>query len=104
MDGVLPVLCFIAGFALAWFVLRARKHETQAALQALSANALAQNAQAIAGVVAPVQASLEKVDAKIHELEKARAGAYATLHEQVRNLLETQSVLRSETGKLVTAL
>jgi DNA recombination protein RmuC len=104
MQGVLPVLCFIAGFALAWFVLRSRKHETEAAIEALSAGALARNTQAIAGVVAPVQASLEKVDAKIHELEKTRAGAYATLHEQVRNLLETQAMLRSETGKLVTAL
>jgi DNA recombination protein RmuC len=55
-------------------------------------------------VVAPVQASLAKVDAKIQELEKNRAGAYATLHEQVRNLLETQTLLRSETGRLVTAL
>jgi len=104
MQGVLPVLCFIAGFALAWWVLRARQRETQAAIQSLSADAVARNAQAIAGVVAPVQASLEKVDAKIHELEKARAGAYATLHEQVRSLLETQALLRSETGKLVTAL
>src|SRR5580698_989872 len=104
MQGVLPVLCFVAGFALAWYVLRARKQETEAAIREISANALARNAQDIAGVVAPVQASLAKVDAKIHELEKSRAGAYATLHEQVRNLLEAQSLLRSETGKLVTAL
>src|SRR5580704_17416118 len=104
MQGVLPVLCFIAGFALAWWVLRARQRETEAAIQSLSADAVARNAQDIAGVVAPVQASLAKVDAKIHELEKTRAGAYATLHEQVRNLLETQTLLRSETGKLVTAL
>jgi DNA recombination protein RmuC len=104
MQGVFPVLCFLAGFALAWFVLRSRKQEISAAIQSLSSDALARNAQAIAGVVAPVQASLEKVDAKIHDLEKTRAGAYATLHEQVRNLLETQAMLRSETGKLVTAL
>ncbi len=104
MQGVLPVLCFIAGFALAWLVLRARKREMSAAIQSLSTDALARNAQTIAGVVAPVQASLDKVDAKIHELEKTRAGAYATLHEQVRNLLETQALLRTETGKLVTAL
>jgi DNA recombination protein RmuC len=37
-------------------------------------------------------------------LEKARAGAYAGLHEQVRSLVETETQLRAETGKLVTAL
>src|SRR4029077_20123425 len=60
--------------------------------------------QAIGAMVAPVRASLDKVDCKIQELEKARSGAYARLHEQVRSLLETQAQLRSETGKLVTAL
>ena len=104
MDGLLPVLCFIAGFALAWFVLRSRKRESEAALRELSADAAAKNTQALASVVAPVQASLEKVDAKIQELEKSRAGAYAALHEQVRSLLETQLHLRTETGRLVTAL
>jgi DNA recombination protein RmuC len=60
--------------------------------------------QAIAELVAPMRESLEKVDHKIQELEKARAGAYAGLTEQVRGLIETQSQLRGETGKLVTAL
>ena len=60
--------------------------------------------QAIEAIVSPVRASLERVDSHIHELEKARTGAYATLHEQVRSLLETQTLLRTETGKLVTAL
>jgi DNA recombination protein RmuC len=60
--------------------------------------------QAIAEMVTPVRESLDKVDHKIQELEKARAGAYAGLNEQVRSLIETQSQLRGETGKLVTAL
>src|ERR1035437_7516229 len=46
MQNILPVLCFIAGFALAWLVLRWRKQETAAAFQALSADALARNNQA----------------------------------------------------------
>jgi DNA recombination protein RmuC len=104
MEGLLPVVCFLAGFALAWVVLRSRKAESQAALREISADAAVRNAQAVAGVVAPVQASLDRVDAKIQELEKSRAGAYAALHEQVRSLLETQSQLRNETGRLVTAL
>src|SRR5438046_872591 len=108
MQNILPVLCFIAGFALAWAVLRWRRRETEAAFHALSADALARNNQALlqlAGTtLTPVRESLDKVDHKIQELEKARAGAYATLSEQVRSLLETQTQLRAETGKLVTAL
>src|SRR5580704_9264000 len=130
MQNILPLLCFIAGFALAWLVLRRRKHETETAFKALSSDALARNnqafldlakstlaqtqeasrgdlekrQQAIAEMVTPVRASLEKVDTKIQELEKARAGAYAALQEQVRGLADTQSQLRAETGKLVTAL
>lgn len=104
MDGLLPVLCFIAGFGLAWLVFRSRQRDSQAALREISFSAAGQNAQAIAVVVAPVQASLEKVDAKIRELESARAGAYGALQEQLRGLLETQAQLRTETGRLVTAL
>ena len=130
MQNILPVLCFIAGFALAWLVLRWRQRETEAAFGALSADALARNnqaflelaratlaqtqeaargdldkrQQAIGDIVAPVRASLDKVDSRIQELEKARAGAYAGLQEQVRSLIETQTQLRTETGKLVTAL
>ncbi len=89
MQNILPVLCFIAGFALAWLVLRRRGPD---------AADLAQTA------LQPFRESLDKVDLKIQELEKARTGAYAALHEQVRGLAETQSHLRAETGKLVTAL
>ncbi|MEI9974630.1 MAG: DNA recombination protein RmuC [Ignavibacteriota bacterium] len=130
MQNILPVLCFIAGFALAWLVFRARQRETETAFRALSADALERNnrafldlaqstlaqtqqaargdldlrQQAISEMVTPVRASLDRVDSKIQELEKSRAGAYASLHEQVRGLLESQMQLRSETGKLVTAL
>jgi DNA recombination protein RmuC len=130
MDALLPVICFVAGFALAWLVLRRAGRDTETAFKALSSDALARNNQAflelaratlaqtqeaargdlelrqraIDELVSPVRASLEKVDTRIQELEKARAGAYAALHEQVRGLAETQAQLRSETGKLVTAL
>src|SRR5438105_2792479 len=126
MQNILPVLCFIAGFGLAWLVLRGRLDaERRAASEkvaliedsrraladsfaALSAEALARNNQTFlqlaSATVTPVRESLDKVDHKIQELEKARAGAYASLNEQVRSLVETQSQLRSETGRLVTAL
>jgi DNA recombination protein RmuC len=60
--------------------------------------------QAIVQLVQPVKESLTKVDAKIQDLEKARAGAYEGLKEQVGSLLETQKELRSETSNLVKAL
>lgn len=59
---------------------------------------------AIGELVAPVRASLDKVDGKIQELEQARAGAYESLTQQVRALIETQALLRSETSNLVHAL
>jgi DNA recombination protein RmuC len=111
-------------------LLRRRAQDAETAFKALSADALARNnqafldlarsalaqtqeaargdlekrQQAIGELVAPVRASLDGMAGKIQELEKARVGAYATLSEQVRSLIETQSQLRSETGKLVTAL
>jgi DNA recombination protein RmuC len=130
MQNIFPVLCFIAGFLLAWAVFRLRRRETETAFKALSADALARNnqaflevarsafaetheaargdlerrQQAIGELVAPVRSSLDRMDGRIQELENARAGAYAAMTEQVRGLMETQSQLRSETGKLVTAL
>jgi DNA recombination protein RmuC len=65
---------------------------------------LDQRQQAIADLVRPVRESLDKVDTRIRELETARAGAYSGLSEQVRGLLETQTQLRVETGRLATAL
>ncbi len=104
LQNILPVLCFLAGFALAWLVLRPRRAE----LLDLARAAFAQSQESARGTlteaVAPVRESLARVDGLLHEIEKSRAGAYAALHEQVRSLLETQSQLRAETGKLATAL
>jgi DNA recombination protein RmuC len=60
--------------------------------------------QAIHELVAPVKTSLEKLDGRIQDIEKAREGAYQALTTQVRSLADGQGDLRRETSNLVRAL
>ncbi|NLB88650.1 MAG: DNA recombination protein RmuC [Syntrophomonadaceae bacterium] len=60
--------------------------------------------KAIDQIVAPLKESLEKVDTKIEQLEKARTAAYSSLHEQVKNMANQQALLHNETSNLVKAL
>jgi len=78
--------------------------ETFSRLQEGAKGDLQQRQQAIDELVGPIRKSLEQVDEKIHLLEKARIGAYTGLQEQIRNLLESQGRLQSETNNLVFAL
>ena len=59
---------------------------------------------AIDALVAPVRASLDKVDEKIGALEKAREQAYGEMRQQFTQMAEVQTQLRDETGNLVKAL
>lgn len=77
---------------------------TMERFQATATGDLESRQQAIDQMVKPLRESLEKVDGKIGEIEKARAGAYCELREQVRALMTSQSQLQAETGNLVKAL
>jgi DNA recombination protein RmuC len=73
-------------------------------LQQRTTQDLEQRKQAVEHLVSPIKESLAKVDGKLQELEVARTRAYSELSTQVRNLADTQSQLRDETGNLVSAL
>jgi DNA recombination protein RmuC len=75
------------------------------ALQEKARGELAARAQAVDALVQPIKESLTKVDGKLGELERTRVHAYSALHEQLRNLTETQlPQLHAETANLVKAL
>lgn len=75
-----------------------------AQLQQQSAGDLEQRKQAVEALVKPIRESLEKVDTKIAEIEKARAGAYGALGEQLKALGVAQVQLQTEAARLSSAL
>ncbi|MCC7413225.1 MAG: DNA recombination protein RmuC [Gammaproteobacteria bacterium] len=72
--------------------------------QAAASGDLELRQHAIDALVKPVRESLEKMDGRLGDLERARIGAYHALTEQVKNLQEGQAQLRQETATLVKAL
>ncbi|MDE3130063.1 MAG: DNA recombination protein RmuC [Acidobacteriota bacterium] len=84
------------------FLEQARQAFAQ--LQQQSAGELEQRKQAVEALVKPIRESLDKVDAKMAEIEKARAGAYGALGEQLKALSVAQLQLQTEAARLSTAL
>ena len=78
--------------------------ETFSKLHQQSSDELGKRQQAIDSLVKPLKESLEKVDAKIGEIEKSRASAYGQLSEQLKSLGTAQGLLQAEAAKLSTAL
>jgi DNA recombination protein RmuC len=60
--------------------------------------------QAIDELVKPLREQLVQVTTTLHQVEKARIGAYEALSTQVKSLAETQRELEGETASLVKAL
>jgi len=68
-------------------------------------NELEAREKAVSELVRPLRESLERVDGKLGELEKARLEAYAALNEQLKGLVETHLPrLHDQTANLVKAL
>ncbi len=61
--------------------------------------------KAVDQLIKPIKESLEKVDGKLGDIEKARLSSYSELNAQLKGLVETHlPVLRNETANLVKAL
>jgi DNA recombination protein RmuC len=73
-------------------------------LQEAARGDLEKRQKAIHDLVRPIHESLERVDAKLHEVEKDRAMHYATLTEQLKAVATSHQRLGEETENLVRAL
>jgi DNA recombination protein RmuC len=119
---ILVVICLSAGFGLGWLAAHARSATENARLKGLVAanlsserrveqslrtvggEALRQHSTEFARLVAPLTASLEKVEHQVAAIERERVDSYASLREQVRHANTSSEQLRAQTQQLVTAL
>ncbi|HEU4626620.1 MAG TPA: DNA recombination protein RmuC [Steroidobacteraceae bacterium] len=72
--------------------------------QVLAQSALKEREAAIAQIVEPLRAALERTEAQVRALENERRDAFSTLRVQLEGLAEGHAQLQRETRNLVTAL
>ncbi|MGH8210349.1 MAG: DNA recombination protein RmuC [Steroidobacteraceae bacterium] len=72
--------------------------------QAIAQSSLKERETAIAQLVEPIRAALQKTEAQVEALERERRDAFATLRTQIETLANGQTQLQRETRNLVTAL
>lgn len=78
--------------------------ETLKRFQDSAKDDLSSRQKEVGKMIDPISDSLKKMTEKIHDLEKARVGAYEGLKQQVHTLIDTQKDLKHETLNLVKAL
>lgn len=119
---LIAIVCLLAGGAIGWYAARARTATETATLaaklaareegetrfeQSLRALSHDVHAEAKAGLnelVRPLWESLDRYEAHIREVERARLEAYATLRTQVAEVARTSENVRTETATLSSAL
>ena len=72
--------------------------------QAVAQGALKEREHAIAQLVDPLRAALERTETQVQALERERREAFAALRTQIESLAGGQAQLQRETRNLVTAL
>jgi DNA recombination protein RmuC len=78
--------------------------ETLGRDQQIAQSSLKERETAIAQLVEPIRAALQKTEAQVESLERERRDAFSTLRTQIETLANGQMQLQRETRNLVTAL
>lgn len=118
----IAVLCLAAGGAVGWLAARARtgaeaarlqerlaaakegEERLERSLRTLTADAAREQSDRLSTLVGPLTDTLARYERAAGELERNRAGAYAELRTQLREVSGTSELLRTQTGQLVAAL
>lgn len=78
--------------------------ETLGRFQVASKDDLEQRQRSIQHLVEPIREALAKTESQIQQIEKERQASFGMLSEQIRGMLQDQTALRVETGRLAAAL